>query len=726
LILAGGTMPNGTPTPPEILGLLFHDEDRQIHDEAVGSILKLSEPDLRQLAADAKSSAELLKFLATHFHESPSIGVSIISNKNITLEILKILQGKGDDVKSMDLDDTISHEEVIEAGYRDVEESYDSSILNSIIEDEDEMTIEIEMGDDGDILLETEPPGRPERDLSEPSSSPPKFAGSEEEIVFEKYDSNGFSDGSETADRLEKTIQDDDVRVTPDEFQTHQGDDIVFEEDRSDERDRFSETLDHVEKKFDDVFDFVPVSGGGGEAEAPKNDMNIVLESRMFDTPLSASDRSAHRKAFEPTVSDGDAEVTLATDKFVTRIPKQRYYYKAGLMEILTPVIKVSLPVIIVLIIFLIYWISVPTEPLTVEPFESGVNRNLIDGKILGFNSKLPNPMPEGAAILSWQYLDAAEEAEFTSGRLRGEMESFLTTYDVEIRIEELKTRIEGGKRELNSTTNRQSEIADRIESLNAEIASLEELLVDESLNEHDIEDERQAELTAFKGDFSELEERYLVLEEEIADVRRRIAAYDGPIGEDESPGHVANKLEFETLTRELEKIAPQYNRYKDEYQGIIEGINRKYDTLLYNVQTLKKLRSELISLQKEQLKNIGYIETIRSQIESYNEELEALENSQERGPALKGVNLSNFLVFNYFLVEKMTSHDEEVPSFERYTIYKRIVSIDITHALPDGEQETSTYVFTFMRMETFNKILVFSWNYDSTTWVLTGIADAG
>lgn len=686
-------------------------------------MLKLSEPELRQLAMDTNSSSELLKFLATHFHDSPSIGVSIISNKNITLEILKILQGKSDDRESMEFDGAFSHEEVIEAGYRDAEESYDSSILDSIVEDEEDMTIEIEMGDD-DLSLETEPPGGPQKDFSEPSSVLPEHSGGGEEIVFDRYDMSSPDDESLSTDRREELILDDDSDMIRDDLHTSHTDDIVIDEDLIDERDQFSQTVDYIEERFDDVFDFVPTSGDDSEVKAPKDDFNIVLERGPFDTLLTP-EHKVQREAVRPTVSDGDAEVTLATDKFVTRIPKQRYYYKASLLELLTPVIKISIPIIIVLLIFLVYWISVPREPLSVESFENGINRNLIDGKILGFNSKLPNPLPGDATISSWNSLDVSEETEVASGKLRGEMDSFLTTYEVEIEIEDLKTRIEGGKRELNSTENRQVEVADTIEALNTKIASLEEIVVNENLNERDIEDKRQEELGAFEGEFAELEERHLVLEEEIADVKRRIAAYDGPIGEDESPGHVANKIELEALTKELGEVAPQYNRYKGEYQGIVDVINRKYDTMRDNVKALKKSKDMLQTLQKEQLKNVAYIENIYSQIESNTKDLAALEKSPERGPKLKGAALSNFLVFNYFLVEKMTTREEEVSSFARYAIYKRVANIDVTYELSDGEKRAATYAFTFMRMETFNKILVFTWNFDSTTWVLTGIASA-
>ena len=719
LILAGGTMPNGTPTPPVILGMLFHDKDQFVRDEASESILKLSEPDLRQLAMDNNSSAELLMFLATHFHDSPSIGVSIIGNKNITLDILKILQGKDDDVGSMELNDAVSHEELIEAGYRDVEESYDSSMLDSMVVDEDEMFIEIEMGDD-EVGPET---GRPDRSREGQSTSPSislDSGGTDEEIVFERHDAGALGGGSATADRQTGRSRADDATPVDDEIPIEE-DDITIDEGLISEKDQFSETVDHIERRFDDVFDFDSITGAEGEGGSLKDDLNIVPEPQSIENVISSA-KKGRRETAAPTIRDGDAEVTLATEKFVTRIPKQRYYYKAGLMEVLAPVVKIAIPIVVVLIIFAVYWISVPKEPPTVEDFEAGVNRNLINGKTFGFNSKLPIPLPDDSTILSWKYLNASEETEIVSGKLRGEMESFITTYEVEIGIEELKASIEANKRELNNRTNRQNEVAKNIETLNTEIAALEEVISNDNLNEQDIEDERQAELTAFKGEFAELEDRYLQLEEDIVDVKRRLAVYDGPIGEDESPGHVANKIEFETLSKELEKITPEYNEYKADYQNIVNGINRKYDILLDNIETLKESKNTLRSFKQEQLKNTAYIENSKTQIDSLSKELKTLEKSPERGPALKGANLSNFLMLNYFLVEKMTSQDEEVSSFLRYTIYKRVANVEVTNEFTEGEKEISTYAFTFMRMETYNKVLFFKWNFDSTTWVLTGI----
>jgi hypothetical protein len=716
LVLAGGTMPNGTPTPPEILGILFHDEDRDVRDSAVGSILKLSEPDLKILATDTNSSSDLLMFLATHFHDYPSIGVAIIGNKNITLDILKVLQGKDDDIESMRLDDADSHEALIEAGYRDAEESYDSSMLNSMIEEDEEMSVEIELGDEP-AAFETNAV-----DQQGSSSVPIDSQKADEGAAFERHDENRPGGGSQQIDgRTDDTgMSHNDILIDDDSG----FDDDLIDDDMIDEKDEFSDTVDHIEKKFDDVFDFVPITGGEEEVQALKDELNISRDPVSIPEPPSIdSMRGARRKAEAPKIHDGDAEVTLATEKFVTRIPKQRYYYKAGILELLAPVIKISIPIIVVLLIFAIYFFSVPKEPLSVEQFENGVTRNLVDGKVLGFDSKLATPFPANYALSSWDQVGASDETKVSSGNLQRDMMSFLSTFEVEIEIEEMKKKIEESRSELNETGMRQLEISGEIETLTVEIAELEEIITNENLNTQDIEDKRQAELDAVKEEYSALEEEYLQLEEEIADVKRRIAAYDGPIGADESPGHVANKNDLERLNREYRKIAPEYTKYKNSYQSILDEINKRYDKQDESVDLLKKANDRLRFLEQEQVRNAAMIETSNNQIRSLSKDLTALENSPERGAKLKGASLSKFLVFNYYLVEKLSSHFDEISPLVRYEILKKSADVEITLTSPDGEELTETYVFTFMRMETFNRVLFFTWQYDSTTWVLTGIA---
>jgi len=718
LVLAGGTMPNGTPTPPEILGILFHDEDRDVRDAAVGSILKLSEPELKILAMDTNSSSDLLMFLATHFHDYPSIGVSIIGNKNITLDVLKVLQGKEDDIDSMHLDDADSHEALIEAGYRDAEESYDSSMLNSMVEDDDDMSVEIELGD-GPIEFETNAVGQ-----QESPSAPVDTRGADEEEVFERHDESRLSDESPRIDdRTEYTgMSNDDIPIEDDDIAF---DEDLVDDDLIDEKDDFTDTVDHIEKKFDDVFDFVPITGGEEEVRSLKEEFSIPNDSGAVpEPPPIDSIKGVRRKTEPPKIHDGDAEVTLATDKFVTRIPKQRYYYKAGIMEILAPVIKISIPIIIVLFIFVIYFVSVPKEPLSIEQFENGVTRNLVDGKVLGFDSKLTNPFPAHFTLVSWNQVDTSNESKVSSGNLQRDMASFLTTFELEIKIEELKKKITDSKRELNETGLRQLEISEEMETLTEEIAALEEIITNENLNSLDIEDRRQAELEAVEDEYTALENEYYELEEEMAEVKKRIAAYDGPIGDDESPGHVANKNELERLEREYRKIAPEYAEYKRDYQNIVDEIDEKYDKQDESIDLLRKTRERLLFLEKEQVRNSALIETTNNQLRTDTKDLEALENSSERGNKLKGANLSKFLVFNYYLEEKLSSHEDEIPSILRYEILQRSADVEVTLTSPEGEEMSSTYVFTFMRMETFNRVLFFTWQYDSTTWVLTGIAE--
>ena len=53
----------------------------------------------------------------------------------------------------------------------------------------------------------------------------------------------------------------------------------------------------------------------------------------------------------------------------------------------------------------------------------------------------------------------------------------------------------------------------------------------------------------------------------------------------------------------------------------------------------------------------------------------------------------------------------------------KTVSDVDITLS-GNGNEENKLYKLTFMRLETEKTVFLFSWDKDSTTWVLTSIVD--
>ena len=142
LSISKGILVDGTPTPPRVLARLFLDKTIAVKEEAKKSILRLQENELSKIASDDATHSSLLLLLAKHFHDSPAVGISIISNKNTTEKILFYLQGRGDEI-----DDGSDEGGDIQG------ETEDDIEISDEVEIEISDEVEIEIGEETDIEI---------------------------------------------------------------------------------------------------------------------------------------------------------------------------------------------------------------------------------------------------------------------------------------------------------------------------------------------------------------------------------------------------------------------------------------------------------------------------------------------------------------------------------------------------------------------------------------------
>ena len=103
---------------------------------------------------------------------------------------------------------------------------------------------------------------------------------------------------------------------------------------------------------------------------------------------------------------------------------------------------------------------------------------------------------------------------------------------------------------------------------------------------------------------------------------------------------------------------------------------------------------------------------------------MKTLEAERSKRPKLTGENLIMFLVLSHYMHEKNVRDIKGIPALERYKIYKTVSTVNIGTTVKGKEVEKG-YTLTFMRLETEESVILFSWGKDSTTWVLTSITAA-
>lgn len=707
LELAKGIISDGTPTPHVILARLFIDEDEEIREEAKKSILRLKEEIIVKIASDESTHPDLLLFLAKKFHSSPAIGVSIISSKNITEETLWFLQGKGDESgkisKARDIDKVVSPPEVTADAVGDEKE-----VSKKSPDDDYEVTIEFEDTETGKE----------------------DFGGSE-------------------------TYSEDDMEVTIELEEIEKGDkgDIELSTDdgiletegvTSDEKDVFSSTVDEIEEKFSEVFDVEPtaIKDEGKETSLdfgeplkyepdseyispPDSDIDTEIIPDVFPDIKGPSRETKKSLEGEVIVDHDRKEVSVATERFVTRLPLGRYFYKVSPWELVEPIVKIAIPVLTVIIILFVLWLSIPRAPSFVEDFESGINRVFVGIKTAGLNSKIDNPFPRDLTISTWDMVKVSEDAEVASGRLKKDMKTFRETHSRELSIDELKKDIKGTEKEILQNNNRIKEIDDSLLVLNQEKDKDLALLSNERLTSNTIEMMYQKEISDFEREFRKIENRVKQIEVDLFDVKGRIAEFEALYGSERtSPGHEANKIELEELTEEYNEIKPEYDELRANYERIKTDTRNKYLNMLNATDNLKEVEKEIKTLNAERARLVFGNEFLNEEVKNYKIDLAKLEKSGSKTSNLKGNNLFIFLVMSHYIVEDDLKKDEDISFLKKYTVLKRNTTLDIKFSGKDKDEVKGEYKATFMRMEIAKNILFFQWDTETTTWVLTSISE--
>ncbi len=307
LSISKGILADGTPTPLRVLARLFLDNAIVIKEEAKKSILRLQESDLSKIASDDTTHSSLLLLLAKHFHGSPAVGISIISNKNTTEKVLFYLQGRGDEV-----DDASDEEFIVGGGGIQVESHDDVEISEEI---EIEISEDIEIGEEKDVEIGEEielnisnsegigleVPSEGDIDGDIPSAGTPdltanskarqseevfkfvpeRYTDGDMEVIIELEETDDFDEEEEIvisdkgAVATDEFIQDApqrDEMITDEEIKsadidigiTHHDegdqiieDDVLFEqkEHLDEEGGGFSTTIDSIEDKVGEIFD---------------------------------------------------------------------------------------------------------------------------------------------------------------------------------------------------------------------------------------------------------------------------------------------------------------------------------------------------------------------------------------------------------------------------------------------------------------------------------------
>ncbi|MBN1571691.1 MAG: hypothetical protein JW984_00670 [Deltaproteobacteria bacterium] len=785
LALSKGLLPDGTPTPPRVLARLFLDQVTNVREEARKSILRLREDALSQIASDNSTHQSLLLFLAKHFNKSPVVGTSIIANKNTTEKILYYLQGRGNEIEDESDKGPVDRAELFrdqkfddfEIGEEvDIEVSTQEEIVLEVPGEEEE--VEIERSSDMGSLGRT-----PSRDV--PKSGVGSRAGKDEvkfEFVPEKYTDRDMEviielEETDDFDEEEEILIGEDTAVTREESGAREiippkvdqigiiprgEDQIVAGRDRfsemqtptEEEKREFASTVDRIEDKVGDIFDIdLGDAQGGGSLGTAGAEVGIDFEAERYTSGFETS-TEGHETAEFGTSTDfpkwdlddrsvkmdrEKMEVSLASDRFVTRLPMGKYIQKVSPFDLIVRSVKIFIPVAVFLLICFIIWATLPKGEASIEEYDSGINRILVEIKKEGFNSKLKNPFPEGAFLSNWETVKTGDEVDFDAGdgtsggrRLREDLANFKTKYTRELEYDGVTEDLAIKKRSYSRVSKRLKAIDKELFVFNEEKGSYFMRFGEEGLKRNVAIEERDKEIGSFKESFNKEKSKIEKIEKDIADAKERIAEFERyNVPTEEDHGYYANKLELEELTKEYRKLKPMFDRLQSNYDGAIKKLEDKYNQRLSAID-----RIEIIDKEVSKLKG----EKIQLDIEKriYGEEMEELENRRGKlekakasGEKITSEGLPIFLVMSNYIKEHEKSlldedmdEDEGISFFEKYMIKQKEAVLTIAILNKDGKEEKRKYSTTLMRMITKKKFLLFEWDINTTKWVLTSISE--
>jgi hypothetical protein len=415
-------------------------------------------------------------------------------------------------------------------------------------------------------------------------------------------------------------------------------------------------------------------------------------------------------------------EVAVDTGKFVARLPMGRYFYKVSPLEIITRIIRVSVPVVAVLVILTFFWFLIPDTRPPVEELDGGVNRVFYSIKTEGLNTKIPDPFPPGSVVTSWEFIKSSPETEVTKGGLKKVLEIFTVNFSEEIEYEDTKNALYQQEKEYKTNHERIAEIDEEMTALDADKTKYLSLQSNNRLDAPSIEEEYQKEVKIFKEDFGNLENRIKIIEGDTASAKRRIAEYEsvyGPGGND--PGYIANKMELEDLAAKYSNLKPQYDKRKAVYDSRLQAIREQYQNMLDDAVWLQTVDKRMEGLKQDKIRLSSENRIAGKEIEQLKGKMKVLEAERAKRPKLTGENLIMFLVMSYYLREKVVGEQDEISLLDRYRIYKTISDVEVG-LTANGKEERKRYALTLMRLETEKSVILFSWDRNSTTWVLTSI----
>jgi hypothetical protein len=712
LKLAQGNTFEGIPTPPRTLARLCGDTELVVRVQAKKSILRLSEQGLVQIAADNETSPDVLLFLAKHFHDSPAVGTAIIGNKKTTEKVLYYLQGEIDENEE-------ERESIFAADHSDREVEFE---VEDIISSEKGR----ETGDDVEVTVELD--NKP--DSRGRFSERERYSDDDMEVVI------GVESGQDEI--IDEHLLERNIVDSHDVTGAGSGGGIESTGTAgADDRD-FTSAVDAIEGKFDDVFQIE--RGQHDTVQGSQSPAGFGIGGAAArTTPGASADQTRGMRGTEPgepgtsgqqqwggparvVMNEARKEVAVDTGKFVARLPMGRYFYKVSPLEIITRIVRISVPIIAVLVILTVFWFTMPTSHPPVEELEGGVNRVFYSIKKDGLNPKIPDPFSVGSVITSWEFVKSSPETEVTRGGLKKVLGTFSTNFSEEIEYDNTKSELIQRERTYKTNRERIAEIDETVTTLNADKTKYLSLLSNNKLDAQSIEEEYQKEVKIFKDDFSSLESQIKIIERDTADAKRRIAEYEsiyGPGGND--PGYIANKMELGDLTAEYAKLKPPYDKRKAVYESRLRAIREQYQNMLDDTVWLQTVDTHIGELQQEKIRLSSENKIIEKESEALKGKVKTLEIERSKRPKLTGETLIMFLVLSHYIHEKGVRKLDEISLFDRYRIYKTVSDVDVG-LTAKGTEKQKRYVLTFMRLETEKSIILFRWNKDSTTWVLTSI----
>ncbi len=770
LSISKGILADGTPTPPRVLAKLFLDNTIAVREEAKKSILILQENELSKIASDDATHSSLLLLLAKHFHDSPSVGISIISNKNTTEKILFYLQGRGGEV-----DDDFD-EELIDGGGDIQGERRDDIEIGEEIEIEIGEEIEIEISEDEGIGLEV--PSGEDIDGEISSVGTPDLTATPEarqgEEVFE-FVPESYTDGDiEVIIELDETDDIDDEEeeivindkgesgdidigiIHHDEGEQIIGDDFPFKQEvhLDKEENGFATTIDSIEDKVGEIFDIdlgdIDIQGdktlgatGGGigfEADSDISGMETPVEE---DTPFKSQEPvSDFGGGVDERLTETDREkmeVFLPSERFVTRISSKKYAYKVPLVELFAKVAKILVPVAVVVLAFFMLWVLLPNEVAFVEEFDSGINRVFVKTKMEGLDPKLKDPFPKGSSIYNWKPEKVREEIDFNPGgkvsgykKLKEDLLGFETKYKRELEYEKVSEEFSKKKKSLSTASKKSKAVNEEFSLLLKEKDGYLERYKGEKLKKRTVTDERDKEIREFKKLFETEKSKIEKIESDMAGAKERIAEFERdniPTADDH--GYYANKRELEELTKEYSKLKPKFDNFNSRYKGILNKLENKYKQKLSIVERIEVIDREVSGLNMEKTRFGVEKRILEEDIKKLEDRMGKLEKAKATGEKITVKNLPIFLVMSKYIreheqpqLDSELNGNDEISYFEIYTIKQKKADIAITLNNKEGKKEKKKYSITFMRMITKKKILIFEWDVKTTKWVLTSISE--